>query len=51
MTKETEIREDDVRKEHLTKVNVPLHWTYLLGLLGGSFVVMLLLIALLGARP
>jgi hypothetical protein len=49
MSDETEIQEDDIRAEHLREVSVPLHWAYLFGLLGGSFVLMLLLIAALDA--
>ncbi len=46
MSDETEIQEDDIRAEHLREVSVPLHWAYLFGLLGGLFVLTVLLIAL-----
>ncbi len=48
MTKETEIRYDDVYREHLEAVNEPAHWAYMSGVLIASFVLMVLLIALLG---
>ena len=47
MTPETEIREEDVRREHLTGVSAARHWGYLFGVLIGAFLVMVLLIALL----
>lgn len=46
---ELKISEDDVREEHLSSINVPAHWAYLFGVLLGAFVLMLGLIALLGA--
>jgi hypothetical protein len=49
MTDETKVTEDRVRSEHLKSVNVPAHWAYLLAVLIGSFILMVLLIALLGA--
>ena len=48
MTNEAEIREGEVRKEHLDSVNVPRHWAYLFGVLIGSFLLMVTLIAVLG---
>ncbi len=50
MTKkdETNIREDDVREEHLATVRPGPHWAYLFGVLGGSFLVMVAFIAFLG---
>jgi hypothetical protein len=42
----TEVR---VRNEHQKEVNVPAHWAYLLGVIGGALVLMLALIAVLGA--
>ncbi len=49
MSNEKTISEDDVRKEHLKSVNAPAHWAYLLGMLAGSFVLMVIFIALLDA--
>jgi hypothetical protein len=46
---ETDIREDDVRAEHLQAVHVGGHWAYLLSVIVGAFLLMLGLIALLGA--
>ena len=40
---------DTVREEHLAEVRVPIHWAYLVGVLVGSTLLMLLLIAALGA--
>jgi hypothetical protein len=45
---ETTITEDDVRTEHLQSAQPGLHWAYLFGMLGGSFVLMLAFIAWLG---
>jgi hypothetical protein len=47
VSNEKTISEDDVRKEHLKSVNAPAHWAYLFGVLLGSFVLMVLFIALL----
>jgi hypothetical protein len=41
---------EQVRKEHLEEVNEPQHWGYLFGVLVGSTLLMLLLIAFLGAQ-
>ena len=41
--------EDRVRAEHIKEVNVPAHWTYLFGVLLGGALLMLALIAVLGA--
>ena len=51
MTKkdETSLTEDDVREEHLKSVRPGPHWGYLFGVLGGSFVVMVVFIAWLGS--
>ena len=49
MSDERTISEDEVRKEHLEAVNVPAHWAYLLGVIGGGLVLMVLLLLLLGA--
>jgi hypothetical protein len=46
---ELKMSEDMVREEHLREVNVPAHWGYLFGVLIGSFVLMVALIAILGA--
>ena len=46
---EAEMSEDQVRKEHLESVNVGAHWAYLFGVLIGSFVLMVALIAIIGA--
>ena len=46
--KELKITEDDVRQAHLRSVNVPAHWLYMVGVVGGAFVLMLALMALLG---
>jgi hypothetical protein len=45
---EKAITEEHVRDEHLRALNVPAHWAYLFGVIGGSLVVMLGLIAILG---
>ena len=47
---EKSITEEQVRDEHLHAVSVPAHWAYLVGVIGGSLVLMLALIAFLG-RP
>ena len=51
MTKkdETNVREDDVRQEHLANVRPAPHWAYMFGVIGGSFVLMVALIAWLGS--
>jgi hypothetical protein len=41
--------QDDVWNEKLGEVNVPAHWAYLFGVLGGGFVLMLGILALLGS--
>ena len=46
---ETTLSEDDVRAEHEAAVNPALHWVYLGVVLVGSVVLMLALIAVLGA--
>jgi hypothetical protein len=46
--KETEITDEQVRKETVDKVDVAAHYLYLAGVIGGSFLVMVVLIALLG---
>ena len=48
MTDEMELREDDVRNEHLDQVNVGLHWLYMFGVLGVAIVLMLIFMAYLG---
>jgi hypothetical protein len=46
--KESEIDEEQVRREHLREVNEPAHWSYLLGVIIISFFLMIGLIWLLG---
>ena len=46
---ELRVTEEKVRNEHLKEVNVPAHWAYLLAVLIGSGLLMIGLIALLGA--
>jgi hypothetical protein len=46
---ELDLTEDDVREEHLRAVNQAAQWAYLLAVLGGGTLLMVLLIALLGA--
>jgi hypothetical protein len=46
--KETNIDEEQVRKEHLREVNQPAHWIYLLGVMLISFFLMIGLILVLG---
>ena len=46
---ELDLTEDAVRKEHLREVNVPAHWGYLFCVLIGGFLLMVALIAILGA--
>jgi hypothetical protein len=43
------ITEVKVRNEHLREVNPPAHWAYLFGVLIGGLLLMVLLMALLGA--
>ncbi|MFN2483604.1 MAG: hypothetical protein ABR509_01525 [Candidatus Limnocylindria bacterium] len=40
--------EEKVRNKTLREVSIPGHWLYLLGVLGGGFVVMVAFMALLG---
>lgn len=47
--KEVDIRQEDVWEEHLQEVNQPAHWAYLFGVLVGSFLLMVALMAVLGA--
>ena len=46
--RELRLTEDDVRQEHGREVNVPAHWLYMLGVIGGGFVLMLALMVVLG---
>jgi hypothetical protein len=50
MTKkdETSLSEDDVREEHLKGAKPAPHWAYLFGVIGGSLVIMVAFIAVLG---
>ena len=47
--RELKITEEDVREEHLRSVNVPAHWLYMVGVVGGAFLLMIALMAVLGA--
>lgn len=49
MTNERTLSEDDVRNEHLESVSQGAHWAYLFGVILGAVVLMIGLIALLGA--
>jgi hypothetical protein len=46
---ELKMSEDAVRDEHLAEVNVGAHWAYLFAVMIGAFLLMVGLIALLGA--
>lgn len=46
---ERDVNEDKVRSEHLKEVNAGTQWAYLFAVLLGGFLLMLALIALLGA--
>ncbi len=46
---ETDIRQEQVWEEHLAEVHTGGHWAYLAGVLFGGTLLMLVLIALLGA--
>jgi hypothetical protein len=46
---ETEITEEQVRHETIDSVDVLAHYLYLAGVIGGSFLAMVVFIALLGA--
>jgi hypothetical protein len=46
---EAEIDREQVRDEHLDEVQIGAHWAYLFGVLVGSFLLMVALIALLGS--
>jgi hypothetical protein len=48
--RELELTEDDVWDEHLEEVNAPLQWLYLWIVLIGGALLMIGLIALLGAN-
>jgi hypothetical protein len=49
--RELKLSEDDIRREHLRTVNVPAHWGYLFGVLGGGTLLMVLLMVLLSRTP
>jgi uncharacterized membrane protein YdcZ (DUF606 family) len=49
MADDRDISMKDVEREHLAQIHEGRHWAYVAGVLGGSFVLMLLLIAWLGA--
>ena len=46
---ESRISQEEVWDEHLQNVHVGAHWAYLFGVLIGAFLLMIALIALLGA--
>jgi hypothetical protein len=46
---ERQVDEDQVRREQLAEVNTPLQWAYLAAVMIGGTLLMLLLIAVLGA--
>ena len=46
---ERTISDQDVWQEHLSEVNVPLHWAYLVGVIMGALLLMIGLLAFLGA--
>jgi hypothetical protein len=46
---EQRVTEETVRNEHLAEVNAAAHWAYLLGVIGGGFILMVGLVAILGA--
>ena len=46
---ELNVNEDQVRREHLEEVNAGTQWLYLFGVLLVGFLLMLALIAMLGA--
>ena len=48
MTKEDQLSDEDVWKEHLEAVKVGPHWAYLFGVLLGGALLMVLLIGFLG---
>ena len=45
--KEKTLDENDVRGEHMSEVNVPAQWAYLLAVLIGGTILMIVLIALM----
>ena len=45
---ESTISQEEVWQEHLANVHVGRHWAYMIGVLAGSFVLMVALIAILG---
>lgn len=45
---EMNVDRERVREEHLAAIDQRAHWVYLFAVLGGGFVLMLLLIATLG---
>jgi hypothetical protein len=48
---ERTIDAEKVREEHLAEVRESVHWVYLVSVLVGSTLLMLLLIAVMGASP
>jgi hypothetical protein len=49
-TNDATITEEDVRQEHQQSARPGAHWVYLFGVIGGSMLLMLALIAFLGAQ-
>jgi hypothetical protein len=47
---EATITEEDVREEHQVSAKPAPHWAYLFGVIGGSFLLMIALIAFLGGQ-
>jgi len=48
-TDETTVDENQVRAEHIREVHVPRHWAYLSGVILGGLLLMIALVAVLGA--
>ena len=46
---EATLSQDEVWEEHLENVHVGRHWLYMVGVIGGGFVLMLVLMALVSA--
>ena len=46
---EQKVTEVKVRNEHMQSVSAPAHWAYLIGVIAGSFLLMICLIAMLGS--
>ena len=48
---EQTVDRDRVRDEHAASIDQRAHWLYLVAVLGGGFLLMLLMIAVLGGSP